>query len=253
VTLPLSVIEAAQAGDCDAAAKVLDACESYIANAASIMYNTHIDQEDLRQDVAVAVLEALHRFEPDRGWAFETFLYRTLRGAVMDAAGKYYQGSTIPSRTLSRYWSAVGATLTPLEARERAAEDGMAPLTFDAVHNMVTRTRPIDTLTGFGGASEDVMGDFEDSAEKTTSSPTMVVSKAVIDWTDPLVDRLDMVELLEALDPKERMIIEAAYLSLDPQSDGEIAQRLGLDRSTVGRTRRRALARLQVAIVEAES
>ena len=126
----------------------------------------------------------------------------------------------------------------------------MDPLTFDAVHNLVTQTIPWSQVPGESDMEPFAVGDIHDSAE---SSTPLRASNMVFDWTEPLVDRMDLADLLEDLDPRERLVIEAAYLNLDPQSDKELGIRLGVTRSMVGRIRRRALARLKVSIKELES
>jgi len=232
-------IIAAQAGSKEAQGRVLDRMDRLIKAAVRKLINSSVSSEDLIQDARVAVLEALCTFDASKGFSFETYTYRIIRGSIFNAAGSYYQGATVPSTTLTRYWAAVNSASTDVEAREAANMDGV---TFDAVHSLVTDTWSYDMQYA------DMHGNQRDADELGDIGGGGLLSEPafVQDFAGPLVERLDIDEILDTLDPRERVIVELAYgFSGDGSlTDVEVSAIVGIERSRVNRIRNRALAKM---------
>ncbi|MEW6278098.1 MAG: FliA/WhiG family RNA polymerase sigma factor [Candidatus Eremiobacterota bacterium] len=56
----------------------------HIAERIAVMLPAHVDLQDLVHDGTVGLIEALNRFEPDRGIKFSTFASGRIRGAILD-------------------------------------------------------------------------------------------------------------------------------------------------------------------------
>jgi RNA polymerase sigma factor (sigma-70 family) len=238
--LPTSIILSAKAGDSAAQAAIMDRVDPFIKTAVKKVTTTHLDPEDFLQDARLAVLEALQRFDPSKGHPFETFVFLLIKGTILNRAGDYYQGATVPKTRLQQYWSAVSSTATILEAREVSDMDH---LTFDAIHNLVTDTWSLDAMeSGEDSDNEPADGDFNVSQFSRQ------------DWIAPNIteDQPDLEELLECLAPRDRMVLEMAYgLTYgDSMNDYEVGQALGIDRSGVNRIRNRALKALRSILKE---
>jgi RNA polymerase sigma factor FliA len=45
----------------------------------------NVDHDHIRSSAGMALLDAVRKFEPDRGWKFETYAFRKILGAMIDA------------------------------------------------------------------------------------------------------------------------------------------------------------------------
>ena len=56
----------------------------YVAGRVGTGLPQHVDAADLVQAGIFGLLDAIDRFEPERGWKFETFAMQRVRGAILD-------------------------------------------------------------------------------------------------------------------------------------------------------------------------
>lgn len=240
--IPNDVALLAQAGNKDAmdlmVPRLLDKAK-FVAQAYSA---THFDLRDLVQDALLGALEALASWDPTRS-SFETYSQNAMRPAINEALGDYYMGASIPRETLKRYWDARQSTETLEEALE-ALTGVMKPETFLSVHRLVTGTKPAHLVEGVGyeGAVK-----WEAGAGLATF---YYAQNHLGAGEQDLVDRIILEDHLEVLSPREWIIIEG-FLRGD--SDTEMAQDLGLNRSTISANRRQALSKLKESIMEGEN
>lgn len=193
-----------------------------------------VELEDLEQVAAMALMQAIERFEPERGLHFSTFATPTIAGALRnclrDQAGlirlgrdtqtslaKLHRTREELTRSLGREPSlrelADAASLTPdellalLDARESAEVASFnAPSEAD------------------GRALEDCLGAVEAGYER-------VEQRAWLDWVFSLVT------------PQEKRLLELRYL--DRLGQRETAKALGVSQMQVSRMERRILQRLR--------
>jgi RNA polymerase sigma factor for flagellar operon FliA len=61
----------------------------YVASRMSVKFQTGIDFEDILSFGVFGLLDAVERFEPDRGYVFQTFAVPRIRGAILDELRRY--------------------------------------------------------------------------------------------------------------------------------------------------------------------
>ena len=61
----------------------------YVALRMSVKFQTGIDFEDILSFGVLGLLDAVDRFEPERGYVFQTFAVPRIRGAILDELRRY--------------------------------------------------------------------------------------------------------------------------------------------------------------------
>jgi RNA polymerase sigma factor (sigma-70 family) len=56
----------------------------YVAGRVGVGLPTHIDSGDLVQSGIFGLVDAIEKFDPERGWKFETYAMQRIRGAILD-------------------------------------------------------------------------------------------------------------------------------------------------------------------------
>jgi len=237
--LDIPTIRLAQSGDKAAMATILARVEPFISKAVRSVDSSEDDSLDMAQAARMAVIEAVSSFDPERPGSLETFLYRRIRGAVYNSSSAYYAGPSIPPAQVSRYWAAINSTSTPQEAREVVKH--MDPTTFDAIHHVITGTY------AYVEDAEDVDEGANPAYrhQGIAAVPSFAMAETPEDQT---VKKLQAEEILSvAKTPRDRLVLEMAFgfVSGEPMSDGEVAESLGLPRSTIQRIRTKAIAHIQ--------
>ena len=191
--------------------------------------------EDLVQVGSIGLIEAIDRFDPDRGDDFTSFAVPTITGAIRHHLRDRAAVVRIPRRlvelmsTLRPQYDGLAHVLsrspTPSElARATGLRERDVA---DAIETERART-PLTLSTG-----EDAHGRWE-------SSLTIDGTYAFID------DRLMLIAGLRTLAERERRIMHLHFFA--DLSQAEIAQQLGLSQVQVSRLIRASLERLRVAL-----
>ena len=88
-----------QAGDKNAAERLISQNEGYLTELARA-YTPWCEMEDLKQEAALALLDAAGRFDPTHGTKLLTYATPVMEAAMMDYAAQYSSSLSIP---VSRY------------------------------------------------------------------------------------------------------------------------------------------------------
>ena len=88
-----------QAGDKNAAERLISQNEGYLTGLAQA-YTPWCETEDLKQEAALALLDAAGHFDPTRGTKLLTYATLVMEAAMMDYAAQYSSSLSIP---ISRY------------------------------------------------------------------------------------------------------------------------------------------------------
>ncbi|MET4682549.1 sigma-70 family RNA polymerase sigma factor [Brevundimonas faecalis] len=187
------------------------------------------DREDARQWAAAGLLEAIDRFDPDRGVFFEAFAARRVNGAVSDGlAGTTELRKQISTRRRMRQERLRSLAASPDPHSGSSALERLADLASDLA-------------IGFMLEDEGLAAD----PEKATSLPNAYETLA---WNDAL-RRLRTA--LDQLSPKERRIISLHYIEgLDFTS---IAAAHGLSKGRISQLHKLALTQLRRRLLEPPS
>jgi len=187
--------------------------------------------DDLEQIAALALVRAIDRYDLDREVALSTFVTPTVTGELR----RHFR---------DRVW----AVHVPRSVHDLATRLGRAST------NLTTRLHRAPTVAELAaevGASEELVVEALGALASRQSAPLPVEDEP--GDTSPLAEtdegfddvavRLTLGPALDALDARERRLVELRFV--EDLSQSEIAARLGLSQMHVSRLLRRALTRLE--------
>ena len=200
-----------------------------------------VETEDLEQVAGMALLKALERFDPSRGFRFVTYAVPTITGDVRnylrDKSGLMRMPRDMRQRLYQmtqeqeRFEREHLRTPTAVELSERM---GIAPEEFLALLALRTQNEAVslDTPVGEEGDTQlsDLLGSTDDRFERMERS----------EWAQWLLSKVG--------DP-ERELLTLRYR--DGLGQRETARRLGISQMQVSRLERRALSRLRAMEAQA--
>lgn len=200
-----------------------------------------VETEDLEQVAGMALLKALERFDPARGFRFVTYAVPTITGDVRnylrdksglmrmprDMRQRLYQMTQEQERFEREHLRAPTAT----ELSERM---GIAPEAFLALLSLRSQNEAVslDTPVGEEGDTclSDLLGSADDRFERMERS----------EWAQWLLSKVGETE---------RELLTLRYR--DGLGQRETAKRLGISQMQVSRLERRALSRLRAMEAQA--
>lgn len=200
-----------------------------------------VETEDLEQVAGMALLKALERFDPSRGFRFVTYAVPTITGDVRnylrdksglmrmprDMRQRLYQMTQEQERLEREHLR----TPTAVELSERM---GIAPEEFLALLALRTQNEAVslDTPVGEEGDTQlsDLLGSTDDRFERMERS----------EWAQWLLSKVG---------DTERELLTLRYR--DGLGQRETARRLGISQMQVSRLERRALSRLRAMEAQA--
>ena len=195
-----------------------------------------VDQEDLEQVAAMALMKALDRFEPERGFRFSTFAMPTIAGEVRnylrdkggairvsrDTRSRLYQLSRVQEELMHRLQREPSL-------KETAEAMGISP---EELLSLLDARDASDVMS-----MDAALGSDEDS-QKLESR--LGVSE---DGYENVEQREWMAWVLQQVTPQERLLLEKRFIERLGQRD--TAKALGVSQMQVSRMERKVLARLR--------
>ncbi|EHR49653.1 RNA polymerase sigma factor, FliA/WhiG family [Saccharomonospora marina XMU15] len=215
----------------------------YVAGRVGTGLPNHVDVADLIQSGIFGLVDAIEKFDPDRGLRFETYAMQRIRGAILDdLRAQDWVPRVVRSRAreVERAFDRLGARLhrTPTDA-EVAAELG---ITLQELRDLYGQLRLTSVV-----ALDDLVG-----AGRETGSPVDALPDA--DAVDPaavLEDRDNRRQLAEAiaqLNERDRIVVSLYYF--ESLTLAEIGKVLGVTESRVSQLHTRAVLRLRAKLGE---
>ncbi|WP_253862890.1 FliA/WhiG family RNA polymerase sigma factor [Prauserella halophila] len=213
----------------------------YVAGRVGTGLPTHVDVADLIQSGIFGLVDAIEKFDPDRGLRFETYAMQRIRGAILDdLRSQDWVPRVVRSRareverTLERLGARLGRTPTDAEV---ATELGIS---LNELHDLYGQLRltsvvALETLVAAGRDSESVVESLPDD-----------------DAVDPaavLVDRDNRKQLADAiaqLNERDRIVVSLYYF--ESLTLAEIGKVLGVTESRVSQLHTRAVLRLRAKL-----
>jgi RNA polymerase sigma factor for flagellar operon FliA len=191
-----------------------------------------VESADLVSEGVIGLMDAIERFEPDRGWTFQTYAVPRIRGAIIDSirASDWVPRSVRSKlRDVTKAREALQTRLgrIPTDA-ELAAELG---LTTQALRDL--RERP----TSVSHVEDDEVAALDDLAPAVDAALEDAGSREAL---------LDALKTL----PERDQIVLALYF-FEGLTLGEIGQVLSVTESRVSQLRSRATASMRRGLAEA--
>ncbi|MBQ7139754.1 MAG: sigma-70 family RNA polymerase sigma factor [Clostridia bacterium] len=195
-----------------------------------------VETEDLEQVAAIALMKAIERFEPERGFKFTTFAMPTIAGEVRNHIRDKGGAIRVNRDTRSRLYQLRKVTdqLTQQLQREPSLKEIAAAMnvTPDELLSLLDARDASDVMSMDAGMSSD-----EDAQRLEERLGTQ----------DEGFERVEQREwmqwVLRQVTPQERLLLEKRFIERLGQRD--TAKVLGVSQMQVSRMERKVLARLR--------
>ena len=195
-----------------------------------------VETEDLEQVAAIALMKAIERFEPERGFKFTTFAMPTIAGEVRNHIRDKGGAIRVNRDTRSRLYQLRKVTdqLTQQLQREPSLKEIAAAMKVspDELLSLLDARDASDVMSMDAGMSSD-----EDAQRLEERLGTQ----------DEGFERVEQREwmqwVLKQVTPQERLLLEKRFIERLGQRD--TAKVLGVSQMQVSRMERKVLARLR--------
>jgi RNA polymerase sigma factor for flagellar operon FliA len=212
--------------------------EALARRMASSMPNS-IDVGDLVQDGVLGLIDAVHRFDEDRGIKFETFAERRVRGAIIDALRRdaWPRGVRRQRRELDAAREALRLEL----GHEPSLADLAARVGSDEkrLSRTIVRINTIEATSPLAVADH-----FDERSLPTALVPSEPDSPDAAYEKKETRDRVRVA--IESLPPRERKVITLYYYGEATMK--QIGAAIGVNESRVSQLHARAVRRLRDAL-----
>jgi len=210
----------------------------YIANRIASKLPLHIDIQDLINSGVLGLIDAIEKFDPDKGVKFETYAEYRIKGAILDSLRamdwvprSVRKVATLLENTYADLEKKLGRPATDEEMAE-AMEVGV-----DKFHKLISRVSHVSMVS-------------LEKDPKNTSSKHSLLDRLMDENSETPSQKLDNEELrtvlsqhIERLPEKERIVISYYYYS--DMTMKEIGRKLSLTESRVSQIHTKAVLRLR--------
>lgn len=218
----------------------------YVAGRVGTGLPTHVDTGDLAQSGIFGLVDAIEKFDPDRGWKFETYAMQRIRGAILDdLRSQDWVPRVIRSRAreveraLERLGARLHRTPTDLELAEELE------ITIAELRDLYGQLQLTSVV-----ALEDLISAGKESGSVAETLP----DDEAIDPVSVLVDKDNLRQLAEAIEQlaeRDRIVVSLYYF--ESLTLAEIGKVLGVTESRVSQLHTRAVLRLRAKLTEQAS
>lgn len=215
----------------------------YVAGRVGTGLPAHVDVSDLIQSGIFGLVDAIEKFEPERGLKFETYAMQRIRGAILDdLRAQDWVPRTVRGRAreVERGIERLGAKLqrTPND-HELAGELG---LSVDELHEVyaqlqLTSVVALDELAAAGRGANSLADILED---ETAEDPVALL----VDQDN----RRALAQAIGLLAERDRIVVTLYYF--ENLTLAEIGRVLGVTESRVCQLHTRAVLRLRAKLLE---
>ena len=195
-----------------------------------------VETEDLEQVAAIALMKAIERFEPERGFKFTTFAMPTIAGEVRNHIRDKGSAIRVNRDTRSRIYQLRKVTdqLTQQLQREPSLKEIAAAMdiTPDELLALLDAREAAETVSMDAAMSSDEDAQrLEARLGMNESGYEQVEQQEWMRW------------VMQQVTPQERMLLEKRFI--DRMGQRETAKALGVSQMQISRMERRVLARLR--------
>ncbi len=211
----------------------------YVASRLSLMLGQYIDFDDLVGYGVFGLIDAVDKFDYDKGFKFETYASLRIRGAIIDNIRKL---DWVP-RSVRQISKDVEKAITSLEMKlGREPNDKEIAIELcvseDEVRDMIKKAS-VSSLVSLDEFSEQNNGQVNiSSGDKESFSPEGELSKKEI--------KEMLVSALETLTEKEKIVINLYYF--DELTLKEISKVLDVSESRVSQIHSKAIVKLNTKL-----
>jgi RNA polymerase sigma factor FliA len=215
----------------------------YVAGRVGTGLPSHVEVSDLIQSGIFGLVDAIEKFEPERGLKFETYAMQRIRGAILDDLRAQ---DWVPRSVRSRARD-VERALERLEARlQRSATDPELAeelgLSLDELRDVFAQLQMTSVV-----ALDDLIGAGRGAASLADTLPDDRAEDPVAALVDR-DNRRQLAEAVERLNERDRIVVTLYYF--ENLTLAEIGKVLGVTESRVCQLHTRAVLRLRSKLTE---
>lgn len=210
----------------------------FIANRIAIRLPSHIDVQDMINSGVLGLIDAIEKFDPERGVKFETYAEFRIKGAILDELRAM---DWVP-RSVRKIATCIENTSTELEKKlgRPATDDELASamdIGVEKLHEFLNRASGISLL------SLEKVGKYDDS--KRTLLDYLMDEERKTPFAMLKLDEMRSIlaNCIELLSEKEKLVISLYYY--DDLTMKEIGKVLRLTESRVSQIHTKAIIRLR--------
>jgi RNA polymerase sigma factor for flagellar operon FliA len=224
----------------------------YVAGRVGTGLPSHVDVADLVQCGIFGLVDAIERFEPDRGRKFEVYAMQRIRGAILD---ELRSQDWVPRSVRSRARE-IERAIERLETREqRSCSDGELAGELGMETSDLRSTFGQIAMTSVAALDELVAAGRSHAAGPGGTAPSLADSLPDAAAEDPVTamesreTRRQLAEAIQGLAERDRTIVGLYYF--ENLTLAEIGKVLGVTESRVCQLHTRAVLRLRARLAEA--
>jgi RNA polymerase sigma factor for flagellar operon FliA len=211
----------------------------YVASRMSVKFPTGLDFEDILSFGVLGLLDAVDRFEPDRGFCFQTFAVPRIRGAILDELRRFDWISRSGREKLQKFERTLedmAKTRGSMDDESLMAAMGMDGKAYKDLLEIASRSYVVSL--------DDVLAlDDRDMQREDTIEDD---SPSALDLMEQSEETEQVVSALKKLPERERTLLSLYYY--EGLTLKEIGLVLGVTESRVSQLHGRALSLLRAEL-----
>lgn len=202
----------------------------YVAGRLRTRLPENVDADDLVSDGVLGLMDAIERFEPDRGLSFQTFAVPRIRGAIIDGM-----------RAMDFVPRSVRDKLRTVQRAQLALEErlGRAPDEVELAQETGLSVSTLRDLGRQGSSNHANLDDFDLADELSNAAEHLIEEGAVT---------ASVMQAVEGMTERDQILIALYYF--EGLTLAEIGQVLGVTESRVSQLHRRAMTTLRTKMAE---
>ncbi len=205
----------------------------YVAGRMRTRLPESVDQDDLVSDGVLGLMDAIERFDPGRGLAFQTFAVPRIRGSIIDGM-----------RAMDFVPRSVRDKLRAIAAAQEALEERLGRIPEDAEVAQETRLtlNAVRDLTKQASSNHANLDDLDLADELSTTAGAAIEANDV---------NASLMRVVDELSERDQVVIALYYF--EGLTLAEIGRVLGVSESRVSQVHSRATSVMKSKLLALES
>lgn len=200
----------------------------------------HVDRSDLVSYGVFGLIDAVEKFEPERGYRFETYAVARIKGHILDELRSF---DWVP-RSVRAKARAIDAAHNSLRAElHRAPTDGELARMLDMTDHELQRAMAQVSLVSLVNFDTTLSAAVDGESELTVGDVLVDVGPAPGHHVELVETRRALADAIERLSRREREVVSLYYY--DGLTLAEIGEVLGVTESRVCQIHGKAVAQLK--------